>query len=58
MTFDFFMNKTVKYLFYKFIDYLLLKNLRTVLVRYSKIAEEDDKSNLKLPKNEKKKYET
>ena len=56
MTFDFFTNKTVKYLFYKFNDYLLLRNLWTVLVRYSKIAEEDDKSDLKLlPKNEKKK---
>ena len=59
MTFDFFTNKTVKYLFYKFNDYLLLRNLWTVLVRYSKIAAEDDKSDLKLlPKTEKKKYET
>ena len=37
--FDFFTNKNVKYLFYKFNDYLLFRNLPTVPVRHSKIAE-------------------
>ena len=35
---DFFMNKSVKYLFYKFNDYLPFRNLPTVPIRYSKIA--------------------
>ena len=32
------MNKSVKYLFYKFNDYLPFRNLSTVPIRYSKIA--------------------
>ena len=36
---DFFAHKNVKYLFYKFNDYLHLNGLNTVLVRHSKINE-------------------
>ena len=39
--FDFFTNKNVKYLFYKFNDYLLFNGLNTVLVRHSKIEEKE-----------------
>ena len=37
--FDFFVHKNVKYLFYKFKDYLLFSGLNTVPVRHSKINE-------------------
>ena len=37
--FDFFARKNVKYLFYKFNDYLLFNGLNTVPVRHSKINE-------------------
>ena len=37
--FDFFVNKNVKYLFYRFNNYLLFRSLPTVPVRHSKIAE-------------------
>ena len=36
--FDFFTNKNVKYLFYKFNDYLLFNGQNTVPLRHSKIA--------------------
>ena len=39
--FDFFTNKNVKYLFYKFNDYLLFNGLNTVPVRHSKIPENE-----------------
>ena len=39
--FDFFTNKNVKSLFYKFNDYLLFNGLNTVAVRHSKIAENE-----------------
>ena len=37
--FDFFAHKNVKYLFYKFNDYLLFNGVNTVLVRHWKINE-------------------
>ena len=37
--FDFFVNKNVKYLFYRFNNYLLFRSLPTAPVRHSKIAE-------------------
>ena len=37
--FDFFTNTNIKYLFYKFNNYLLFRNLPNVPVRHSKIAE-------------------
>ena len=39
--FEFFTNKNVKYLLYKFNDYLPFINLPTVPVRHSKIAENE-----------------
>ena len=39
--FDFFAHKNVKYLFYKFNDYLLFDGLNTVPVRHSKINENE-----------------
>ena len=39
--FEFFTNKNVKYLLYKFNDYLPFINLLTVPVRHSKIAENE-----------------
>ena len=39
--FDFFTNKNVKYLFYKFNDYLLFNGLNTVPIRHSKIPENE-----------------
>ena len=38
---DFLTNKNVKYLFYKFNDYLLFNGLNTVPIRHSKIAENE-----------------
>ena len=37
--FDFFANKNVRYLFYKFNDYLLFNRLNAVPVRHSRINE-------------------
>ena len=37
--FDFFANKNVRYLFYKFSDYLLFNRLNAVPVRHSRINE-------------------
>ena len=40
--FDFFTNKNVKYLFYKFNDYLLFNRQNTVPVKHSKIVQKEN----------------
>ena len=38
--FDMLMNKNAEYLFYRYNDFLLSKNLQTISIRHSKIVED------------------